>query len=418
MPKFYELSRSERIATLVRDGKLSAGDAELLRANAELSEATASHLTENQIAQYPLPLGLVHKLTVNGAEREVPIAGEEPSVVAAASNGARMAQFGGGVHATAPADHIVLAEIAFTEPIANAEEILRTHDADIRAAARTARPSIVKRGGGLRTISYAAVGTGGKVTLGVDVQEAMGANIVNTIAEAVAKLLAGYFGQEPLFAILANYSLSATVATLDLPFAAVATKNATGEHIAAKIAAASDFAQHDVARASTNNKGIMNGISGAAIALGQDYRALEAEVYAYAARTGRYMPLSKWTVSGETLHGELKLPLTVGTVGGAISALPIAKVSQELAHITSVKTEQEVLAALGLVQNLAALRALVGPGIQAGHMALQAGALAIAAGAQGAEVDLVTRELQNTPKTLAAARMLLEQLRKDEESRK
>ncbi|WP_196246236.1 hydroxymethylglutaryl-CoA reductase, degradative [Lacticaseibacillus zhaodongensis] len=415
MPKFYQLSRAERIAELQRAGILGPDAADLLRNNAALEEETADHLTENQIAQYPLPLGVVHKLRVNGVQREVAIAGEEPSVVAAASNGARMAAIAGGVRASAPRTHLVDAEIAFTVQVPAAQRILTEHDADIRAVAERAHPSIVQRGGGLRTITYSEVGSACKVTLSIDVQEAMGANIVNTIAEAVSHLLSHYFQQEPLFAILTNYSAATTTAQIDLPFAAVATKQASGEHVAAKIAAASDFACQDVARASTNNKGIMNGISGAAIALGQDYRALEAGVYAYAAHTGRYMPLSHWTLTDTGLHGELSLPLALGTVGGAISALPLAQVSQELARIDNVRTAQEVLAALGLVQNLAALRALVGPGIQAGHMALQAGALAIAAGATGAEVDLVTRELQNTPKTLAAARMLLEQLRKHKE---
>ncbi|WDF83491.1 hydroxymethylglutaryl-CoA reductase, degradative [Lacticaseibacillus pabuli] len=416
MPKFYELSREDRIAQLLADARLSQAAATHLLANEPLPEATAAHLTENQIGQFPLPLGVVHHLQVNGVSREVAIAGEEPSVVAAASNGARMANLGGGVTGVAPDMHVVDAEIVF----ANAPEVatvVQAHRLQIFTVAESAHPSIVRRGGGLKAIHTDTTGQFTKIILSVDVQEAMGANIVNTIAEAVAAYLEATTGLRRLFAILSNYSEQTTRAEVTIPHAALATKQATGAHIAAQIALASQFAQLDVSRATTNNKGIMNGVSGAAIALGNDYRALEAGVYAFAASTGTYQPLSTWENSEGQLHGVIELPIQVGTVGGAIGALPLAKVSQQLAQITCVREEQEVLASLGLVQNLAALRALVGPGIQSGHMALAAGSLAISAGAKGSEVTVLTAQLQGKKQSLALAKTLLAQIRQQGEDK-
>lgn len=411
MAKFYELSRLDRIKLLEQDAVISAQAAAQLRAQALLSETSASHLTENQVSQFPLPMGVVHHLTVNGVMREVAIVGEEPSVVAAASNGARMAAAGGGVTATAPVSHQIEAQIVYVGDESCLTQI-KLALPELPRVAQAAHPSIVARGGGLQHTSVARREQFIVVTLQVDVQEAMGANIVNTIAEACAHYLSTVTSCQSLFAILTNASDQVTVAKVAIPHAALATKTMTGQTIAARIALASDFARLDVSRATTHNKGIMNGIAGAALALGNDTRALEASVHAYAAQRGQYAPLSTWRDDGQLLHGEIALPLTVGTVGGAISVLPLARVSQQLAKIETVRDEQEVLAALGLMQNLAALRALVGPGIQAGHMSLAAGALAIAAGARDDEVTLLTKQLQGSPKTLAAAKMLLTEMRR------
>ena len=410
MPKFYELSREKRIAQLLADGHLSQVAATHLLSNDPLPEATAAHLTENQIGQFPLPLGVVHHLQVNGIQREVAIAGEEPSVVAAASNGARMANLGGGVTAVAPDVHVVDAEIVFAGAPQLAT-VVQEHRLQMFAVAESAHPSIVKRGGGLKAIHTDTIGNFTKIILSVDVQEAMGANIVNTITEAVASYLETTTGLRKLFAILSNYSEQTTRAEVHIPHAALATKQVAGAHIAAQIELASQFAALDVSRATTNNKGIMNGVSGATIALGNDYRALEAGVHAFAARNGSYQPLSTWENTDGELHGTIELPIQIGTVGGAIGALPLARVSQQLASIKCVRDEQEVLASLGLVQNLAALRALVGPGIQSGHMALAAGVLAISAGATGGEVTALTNLLQGKKQSLALAKQLLHELR-------
>lgn len=412
MKKFYQLTREERVRALVDSGMLSAADAELLLADAPLPQATADHLTENQIGQFPLPMGLVRGLRVNGITHDVALVGEEPSVVAAANNGARMALADGGVTVQVP-PHRVAAEVVFADlpDIAQAVRLIEAQKADIKAAAAAAHPSIVRRGGGLQTVTVTTVDGFVKVTLVVDPQQAMGANIVNTIAERVGVLIGGWLHQQPLISILSNYSDDAVVASVDLPVETVATRHADGASVAKLIARTSDFAQLDIDRATTNNKGVMNGIAAATIALGNDYRAVEAGAHAYAARTGRYLPLTRWWVAESRLHGELAVPLQLGVVGGAVGALHRAGLAQRLAGIKTVADAQAVLAALGLVQNLAAIRALVGPGIQAGHMHLQAGALAVAAGAVGDEVAILTQQLQDGDKTIARAQNLLRQMR-------
>lgn len=414
MAKFYQLSREERIAQLQKAGELNETAAQLLRQSPLLPEATAAHLTENQLGQFPLPLGVVHQLSVNGVSREVAIVGEEPSVVAAASNGARMARLGGGVYAQAPQAHLVTAEIVYADLPLGSERLIAGARVELIQVAGPAHPSIVRRGGGVRSIRTLVQEPFTTILVEVDVQEAMGANIVNTIAEAMADHLDKILQARRLFAILSNYSEQVTQASVAIPVVAVATAPGNGAAVAARIELASRYAESSTARATTSNKGVMNGVAGAAIALGNDYRALEAGVHAYAGRHNGYAPLTRWWVEDATLRGTISLPLQLGTVGGAISALPLARVSRELGRIECVRDEQEVLAALGLVQNLAALRALVGPGIQAGHMALQAGALAIAAGASGAEVDQLTKLLQDGEKTLQNAKRLLSQLREED----
>ncbi len=412
MPKFYQLSRQERLAQLVAEGSLDENDAAYLLANTVLPDAVASHLGENQLGQFNLPFGVARQLTVNGVTRNVAMVGEEPSVVAAASNGARMASAGGGVSVTVP-DHLVAGEVVFADvaDTAAAVHYIRAHKDDIWDAAAYAKPSIIGRGGGLKDVQVTTVQNFVKIRLVVDPQAAMGANMVNTIAEAVASLAAKWLDQASLIAILSNYSEDPVLARVDIPVKAVATKTASGGVIAQRIAQASAFGQLDVERATTNNKGVMNGIEAATIAIGNDYRAVATAAHAFAAKSGRYLPLTTWITDGVTLHGELAIPLQLGVVGGATAALPLAQVAMRLGRIASAQDAQAVLAALGLVQNLAALRALVGPGIQAGHMALQAGALAIAAGAQGAEVDVLTAKLQATDKTLATAKRLLAVMR-------
>ncbi|WP_056976122.1 hydroxymethylglutaryl-CoA reductase, degradative [Lacticaseibacillus sharpeae] len=418
MPKkFYQLSREERLQQLVAEGSLAENDADYLAANHVLPSAVAAHLGENQLGQFPLPYGIARTLMVNGVTRNVAMVGEEPSVVAAASNGARMALAGGGVQVAVP-EHTVTGEVVFADvadPDA-AVALISSREDDIWDAAAYAHPSIIGRGGGLKQVQVQAIGQFVKIRLVIDPQAAMGANMVNTIAEAVAHMVGQWLHQEALLAILSNYTDDPVVATVAIPVAAVATKSLPGSVVAARIAAASAFGFIDEERATTNNKGIMNGIEAATIALGNDYRAVSTAVHAYAAQSGAYQPLTRWTTDGKMLHGQLRVPLQLGVVGGATAALPLAQIAMRLGKIATVADAQAVLAALGLVQNLAALRALVGPGIQSGHMALQAGALAIAAGATGTEIDALTHLLQTTDKTIGRAKELLAQLRADKQS--
>lgn len=407
MKKFYQLSPAERLAVLVREGSLSETDATSLAACAPIPADQAASLIENQIGQFPLPIGVVRDLVVNGKTYQVPVVTEEPSVVAAASNGARISGLNGGVQAvTMP--HLLAGEIVFdgVYDLPAAVDQVQARRAELLQVAASAHPSIVARGGGIKTIKAQAVaGRWLKVAVQVDPQAAMGANIVNTILEALGQTMGGWFKTAPLSAILTNQSRQVTIARVDLAVHTLATQGDNGAAIAERIAALSDFAEADPARAVTANKGVMNGVTGAVLASGNDTRAVEAACHAFAARGETYQPLTTWTLAGTQLSGELTLPLPVGTVGGAVAALPAAQLNQRLAGYADVATMQQVIAAVGLVQNLAAMRALVGPGIQAGHMALQAHALAIAAGATGAEIAALAPQLHGVD--LATAKQLL-----------
>lgn len=414
--KFYAQTPAGRRAQLTQEGALSAADAAIFAAGGMLDETVASKLVENQIGQFAVPLGVARNLTVNGRVVQVPMVTEEPSVIAAASNGARLANLSGGVHATAPI-HEVIGEIVFDQlpDPAAAIDAIATRQTEIMAVAQAAHPSIVARGGGVLTIDTTQVADFLKIRLHVDPQAAMGANIVNTIAEAVGQTLGDWFKKKPLVAILSNASAAVATATVELAVSTLDTTVDSGETVARRIVRLSALAQMDHERAVTHNKGIMNGITAAVLASGNDTRAVEAAAHAHAARSGQYQPLSTWTQPSPTiLRGTLGLPLPVGIVGGAISALPVAQAVGRLGGYANVAAFQETLAALGLVQNLAALRALAGPGIQAGHMALAANALAIAAGATGDEIAAVSVRLRETTQDLATAQALVAAMRKGE----
>lgn len=407
MTKFYEQSPKARRAQLIAEGVLAEQDAQCL-AEKGLPDDVAANLSENQIGQYALPLGVVRNLTVNGVVRQVAMVTEEPSVVAAASNGARLANLNGGVTASA-APHRVVAEVVFdgVADVNAAGQLIQQHRDVLFAVANAAHPSAVKRGGGLKQMTTKQRGRFLVVQLTVDPSQAMGANLANTIAEAVATAAAGLLDHPALVAILTNGSSELISAQVVLAPSTIATQAGNGATIAAKIAALSDLAQSDPLRAATHNKGIMNGIEAAVLATGNDTRAVAAAIGAYS----QGQPLSTWQLENGQLVGRLKLPLPVGIVGGAISALPKAQAALQMAGCDTVADLQTSLAALGLVQNLAALRALAGPGIQAGHMALQARALAMAAGASGTEIETVAAKLTPQMRDLASAQKLLAQLR-------
>lgn len=423
--KFYEMAPERRRARMRAEGSLSPQDAELLARSGRLDPAVADGLIENQIGQFALPLGVARGLVVNGEPRDVPMVTEESSVVAAASNGARIAALNGGVAAHAPVEHRVRAEVVFADvPDRDAAlAILSSRRRDVFDVARRAKPSIVARGGGLRDVSVEPVrGEFLKIALDIDVQAAMGANIADTIAEAVAAAAGEWIGVRALTAILTNAvpGGQAVTAEIVLDPATVACRGIAGDEVAEGVARLSRLAEADVERAVTHNKGIMNGISAAVLATGNDTRAVEAGAHAFAARTGRYRPLAVWSMEEGRLVGRIAVPLQVGVVGGATTSLPAAGAAQRIARYLpdngstpSVAAYQETLAALGLVQNLAALRALAGPGIQAGHMALQASNLAISAGARGGEITAVAAALQSRSKDLETAKSVLGALRSD-----
>lgn len=427
MTAFRELSVENRIKTLQNEGAINESEATfLLKQLSESSDTTipadvANHMIEHQIGKYTLPVGVVRGLIVNGEDRDVLVATEEPSVIAAAYNGARIAAesgIEGGIVANSPQygiiahspQYVTTAQIAFedadgsvaarlseiVEDCAKVEELLRV--------ANESHPSMSKRGGGARKCRVSALHGFAKLEIDVDTCDAMGANTVNTMGEAVKAQLESWLGVEALVAILTNTSRVATTAEVRIPVEALASRRLEeakredeGKRLARRIAALSALAASDPERAATHNKGILNGIAGAALASGNDTRALEAAAHAWAARSGRYLPLSTWnteSLNNQTiLHGRIEIPLQIGIVGGSISSLPMAKLALKIGKYKNANDFRNTLAALGLVQNLAALRALAGPGIQAGHMSLQASNLAIAAGAKGEEIEKIAKNL-------------------------
>lgn len=339
---------------------------------------------------------------------------QKPSVIAACSNGAKMASSFGGF-ASEMTQKLLRGQIVFMN-VRDAQMIRQTIEnkqAVLFETAQTVYPSIVKRGGGLREIlirDFPENESFLSVDLLVDTQDAMGANIVNTILEGIANVFREWFDEEILFSILSNYPTEAVVnASCDISFDALG-KN--GREVAKKIVAASTFAQLDTYRAATHNKGIMNGVEAVILATGNDTRAASAAIHAYAARDGQYRGLSQWTMTDTHLHGAIQLPLALGTVGGATKVLPKAQIALQLLAVDQAKELAEVIAAVGLAQNLAALRALVSEGIQKGHMSLQARSLALSVGAKGEDIQKVADELKKTTMNEATARMILASIQK------
>ena len=439
--RFYELSPAERREQMVAEGRLTPEAAELLAAPVGLDPHTASRLVENQVGQLHLPIGVVPGVLVNGRTYTVPLCTEEASVVAAAANGARIVRMAGGFTAVTPT-RLMTGQVVVAEPRDPrlAERIGQCRE-ELFAAAAQAHPSIIARGGGLRDLRVrdlppadpagGAAGTRGfvSVDLSVDVRDAMGANIIDTIGEAVAAVLRERFpDEEVLMAIISNYAVNSLVeVSCDLPAAllvpARAARGLEGEELAGlaertarRIALASDLAQVDTTRAVTHNKGVMNGIHAAALAIGNDTRAVEAGCHAWAARDGRYRGLSQWSLTrpqgAAVLHGQMSVPLPLASVGGTIHALAQAEAALGLIGAEDAAEVARVVAAVGLAQNLAALRALVTDGIQKGHMSMHSRALAITVGARGEQIEQVAELLRSAERmNQDTARRLLAQVR-------
>lgn len=355
----------------------------------------ADGMIENVIGTYSLPFGVALNFNIDGADTLVPMAVEEPSVVAAASNAARMARAAG--FTTVASAPVMIGQIQVTH-VDNVE----AGAASVRAAAesllddaRRLVPRLTERGGGpvaldVRVLAHEGLDGGVLVAhLHVDCRDAMGANLVNTLCEALADRVARIAGGRAGLRILSNLTDGRTITVR----CRVEDDALGGAEVRAAIAAASRFAELDPYRAATHNKGIMNGVDAVLVATGQDWRAVEAGAHAYAARTGTYRPLAVWREEADGLVGELVMPLAVGTVGGALHSHPTARIALELAEIDHADRLAAIAGAAGLATNLAALRALATEGIQRGHMALHARGVARAAGATGDMVDRVAAEL-------------------------
>ena len=396
--KFYQLTPEQRRAQLNFDDPAIP-----------VTTQPTSQLIENYLGDFALPLGVVPNLIVDGRSFVVPMVTEEPSVVAAANNGAKHLNAGGGVQ-TNVTQRDMIGQLLFEGASAQAlEAFIVSRETQLFARAKAAHPSIVARGGGLKSLHVRSVSdTQTSVDFVVNTQDAMGANIVNTIGEALA-IEFEVFSEQLLGVILSNYATeSLTTARVSVPFAVLG-----GREVAQQIAALSRFAANDVYRATTENKGVFNGLAAVVLATGNDWRAVEAAGHAYAGRDGQYRALTRWWLADDQLQGELTLPLALGTVGGSISALPQAKASLALLGEPDAPTLRSVVAAIGLAQNLAALKAIANGGIQRGHMRMQYRALALQIGATSAEVDAVVTRLQtHTVVNEAVAREILAEIRK------
>lgn len=394
-PKFYNLPVAERLGQVAQAAGLTPEEAAAFGASG-LPAEQADHMIENVIGVFGLPLGIAQNFVINGREVLVPMAIEEPSVVAGASFMARLARAGGGfyAHTTAP-EMIGQMQVLDVADLPSARLALLENKDRLIAEAADIDPVLKRLGGGLRDIQvrpieHSAAGPFLVVHLIYDVRDAMGANAVNTAAERLAPRVESITGGRVHLRILSNLADRRLArARVAIPASELAFGEYAAETVRDGIISAYAFAAADPYRAATHNKGIMNGIDAVVIATGNDWRAIEAGAHAYAARSGQYTSLSAWGKDAAgNLVGSLELPMAVGTVGGATRVHPAARACLKVMGVTSASQLAEVIVSVGLAQNLAALRALATEGIQRGHMTLHARQVAIAAGAQG---ELITR---------------------------
>ncbi|EOI6974152.1 hydroxymethylglutaryl-CoA reductase, degradative [Listeria monocytogenes] len=418
--KFYKKTVEERHAILAEYAGLNEEEQAFLASTGALSFDKANHMIENTIGIYSLPLGLGMNMLLNDKRYVVPMAMEEPSVVAAQSAGAKLIAQNGGIAGSATKRKMIgQIELVSVSDIEAAKENVIANEEQLIAIANQAHPSLQKRGGGAVEIQVRTAQTAHDealfiVHLLVDTQEAMGANMVNTMVEALAPELEMLTNGIANMRILSNLVDEATAtAVCRINPESLATKTQSGEWVRDRIIAAYEFADADIYRAATHNKGIMNGIDAVIMAFGNDWRAVEAASHAYAARTGSYKPMSKWSKDAEGyLVGELTLPMPVAFVGGSIGIHPIATLSKKIARVESAKELATLVCAVGLTQNLSALKALVTEGIQRGHMSLQAKSLAMTAGAEADEIEKVATFLQESKQlNVVAAKEFITKLR-------
>src|SRR6187402_2425764 len=432
IPGFYKLSLAERRQVVARRSGVPLEDLEHALEQGGLDTATADKVVENVLGIYGLPFGVALNVRVNGVDRLVPMVVEEPSVIAAASNAARMIRQGGGFRAEV-VESLMIGQVQITDVEHPADAVVRLEAAASRllALATKAVPNLVARGGGPRAIDVRDLGQRCIVLhVLVDCRDAMGANLVNTIAEALGPITAEIAGGKLGLRILSNLcdrrrvhatcrvharalvSTPRSAKSADPTSAANDMGELDGLEVVDAIVSASRFAELDPYRAATHNKGIMNGIDAVVLATGNDFRAVEAGAHAYAARSGRYAPLAVWRRDGPDLVGELRLPLALGIVGGTLRVHPVARLALGLVRVESADDLALVAASVGLASNLAALRALATEGIQRGHMSLHARSVAIAAGALGDEVEVVAARISDDGTvSLDVAKAVLGELR-------
>jgi hydroxymethylglutaryl-CoA reductase len=412
---FYKLSPKERLKILKEFADLTDEEVELLQSTGSLSLDLANRMIENVVGVFPIPLGIGVNFLINGKDYLIPMAIEEPSVVAAASYAAKMARAKGGFH-TSSTEQIMIGQIqavGIQDPYKARMMILAAKE-EILKKANEQDPMLVSLGGGVKDLRVRVIEafTGPMVIteLLVDCKDIMGANAVNTMAEAVAPLIESLTGGKVYLRIISNLATE----RLARAWAVFAKEELGGLEVVEGIIQAYAFAKADPYRCATHNKGILNGVIAVVIATCNDHRAVEAGAHAYAARNGRYEPLTVWEKNENgDLAGSIELPMAIGAIGGATHVHPIAKIALKILGVKTAKELGEIIAAVGLAQNLGALRALAHEGIQRGHMRLHAKNFAMATGATGQLIDLVVEKMVEERKIrLDRAKELVEQYQK------
>jgi hydroxymethylglutaryl-CoA reductase len=409
---FYKLTPEERVQIVKEFAGLTTEEMQILQSTGSLKMELADRMIENVVGAIPIPLGIAVNFLINGRDYLIPMAIEEPSVVAAASYAAKMARSKGGFF-TSSTEPIMIGQIqavGIRNPYGAKMAILATKN-DILKKANEQDPMLVSVGGGAKDLEVKVIDTNSGpmviTELYVDCRDAMGANAVNSMAEAVAPMIERITHGKVYMRIISNLA----VKRLARAWAVIAKEEVGGEEVVNGIVEAYNFAAADPFRAATHNKGILNGIIAVVIATGNDHRAVEAGAHAYAARSGHYGPLTVWEKNKDgNLVGSVELPMAVGIIGGATKVHPVAKVALKILGVKTANELGEVMAAVGLAQNLGALRALAHEGIQRGHMSLHARNVAITAGATGDLIDLIVEKMVEEHKVrLDRAKELIEE---------
>ncbi|MGO3890238.1 MAG: hydroxymethylglutaryl-CoA reductase, degradative [Paenalcaligenes sp.] len=420
LPNFRSLSVAERLDEICKIADLSEAEKQLLADDGALPMQLASSMIENVVGKFELPMGIAANFTVNGRDCLIPMVVEEPSIVAAASYMAKLARDNGGFR-TSSTEPLMRAQVQIVglKSVEQARDVLLANRAEIIELANTKDKFLISLGGGCKDIEVhvfetSAVGPMVVMHLIVNVCDAMGANTVNTMAETVTPLVEKLTGGQVRLRILSNLAdLRLATAEMTVRPDQLKQEAFSGEEVIERMLEAYEFAAIDPYRAATHNKGIMNGIDPVIVATGNDWRAVEAGAHAYAVKNGRYTSLSQWRKDENgNLVGRIELPMAVGLVGGATKTHPLAQLSLKLLGVKSADELGEIVAAVGLAQNMAAMRALATEGIQRGHMALHARNIAVVAGAEPHEVDEVVQQMVAEKDVRNdRARELLEQLR-------
>lgn len=418
IPGFYLLSIQERIAKLAEVYELDVSEVKALSSQGALSLDVADKMIENAVGIFSLPMGVGANFLINGKEYLVPMAIEEPSVVAAASFGAKIVRSAGGFQ-TESTEPVMIGQIQVVgcPDYAQAQACIEAAKAELIALANTRLvPNLVQRGGGVRDIETKLIGQDSPygqmlvVHVLLDTCDAMGANLINTTAEGLAPEIERLSEGKVYLRILSNLAdRRLAKARCVIPPKCFETRDYAGEDVVEGIVQAQNFAILDPYRAVTHNKGVMNGVDAVVMATGNDWRSIEAAAHAYASRNGQYRAMTEWYRDEDgNLVGELELPMAVGIVGAAISLHPMAKIALKFLRVRSARELSEVIVCVGLAQNLSAIRALATDGIQKGHMALHARTVAMTAGATGVDIDLIAAELvRRSDVTLSQAQQLI-----------